>query len=135
MVNDKQIAALKYLIQKSNDSDELTKKICFLLIERSESLSKSVVISITESAEYSSLQIKQVSEGISGMNNPHGTTNLRHILKAMDAQCVFSAHCNLDDANDRYCIHIWLSPQYHDIEAEKVAFTVKEIELVALDVT
>jgi hypothetical protein len=45
-ITKKQIAAIKYLLIKSTDASDFTKKICFLLLEKSNFLTKPVSISV-----------------------------------------------------------------------------------------
>lgn len=93
MLTDKQISALRYLIFKSKDGNELTKKILAFLVEQSHGLSEEVCLTLVEDREgYTAEEIRDAAVGVDEMLSSNRRTHLHEILQAMGR-------------NFRFCIH------------------------------
>ena len=141
MITEKQIAALKHLILHSKDADELTKKICFFLIEKSELLSRNVLVELLESKAQPKQSLKQVSYGIYNMDSSDGQTHLSEILFAMGTQFRFEFSTaqypdnkQYGDYCNKYCVSVWFSSNPVDRESsKKIPFASKAIESIKLE--
>lgn len=93
MFTPKQIAALRYLIFKSKDGNELAKRVSAFLIDRSEGLVKDVCITLVEGYEgYTANEIQGASSGFDSMTRSNRTTHINQILDAMGSDMGFSVH-------------------------------------------
>lgn len=139
MINKKQLAALKYLIMKSSDSNEFVKKVCFFLLDESHLLDRTLTMRINEDEKYSVEFLKQASYGIHDMNSSNGSTFLQEIFTAMDSPFSFGFNTgflpNADDPNRKYYVNIWLSKKYSATKnnLENVVFDSDAIESISLE--
>lgn len=93
MVTAKQIAALKYMIFRSKDGTELSKRILAFLIEESKGLTRSVCLTLMEGREgYTADEIQTAAHGVSDMLSGNGTTHLHEICLVMGWGVTFSLH-------------------------------------------
>ena len=76
MVSQKQINALKYLINQSKDANNLTKKVCFFLLDKSNFLTEEVCIYVTTSKGFTEPETRQVSKGVHDMQSAQLSTQL-----------------------------------------------------------
>ncbi len=89
-MENQQIEALKYLVIKSRDGDDLIKKILFLLIEKSHGLSKEVSISVRETEGLSREELDKATNHF--MNSDSKTTHLGALMRLMGSGLNFSSH-------------------------------------------
>jgi hypothetical protein len=88
---NKQIAALKYLIFKSKDGNELSKRVLAFLIDSSEGLTKDVCLSLVAGREgYGAEEIHGAADGAYNMQSCDGTTHLDQVFYVMGSELGFS---------------------------------------------
>lgn len=93
MFKSKQIVALKYMIFRSKDGNELSKQVLALLVDSSERLTKDVCLSLVADREgYTIDEISTVVSGVGEMQNSYGTTHINEILDVMGSKLKFSYH-------------------------------------------
>ncbi len=90
MVTELQIQAIKYLIRKSPDANDLAKKLTGLLINKSEGFTKAVHITLIESAELSKEELQGVYQGFHDMRSSPLHTHLPEVLVAAGIDMKFS---------------------------------------------
>lgn len=86
----KQIEALKYLIIKAKDGNDLLKKIFFVLLAKSEGLTKEVFLTLEEGPDISRETIIDTSRNL--IRSSGGTTHLDELMALMGSELHFSLH-------------------------------------------
>jgi hypothetical protein len=93
MATDKQIAALKYLITKSKQGNDLVKKILWLLIDASENLTRPVSISLVEKESgFTADELRSAAISWKTMVSCNLTTHLHALCELAGTNLFFSAH-------------------------------------------
>src|SRR3989344_7938377 len=93
MFTDKQIKALKYLMFKSRDGNDLVKRILVFLINSSKELTEQVSVSLMEDREgYSRDEVGEVGHGLHDMISSNGSTHLNELMTAVGTELHFSSH-------------------------------------------
>lgn len=85
-----QIEALKYLIIKAKDGNDLLKKIFFVLLAKSEGLTKEVFLTLEEGPDISRETIIDTSRNL--IRSSGGTTHLDELMALMGSELHFSLH-------------------------------------------
>jgi hypothetical protein len=92
-MNQKQVAALKYLIYKSKDASELSKQVMVYLINQSMGFTKEVAISFLGGMYgYSDKEARGIVYGVHGMQSSNGSTHLDAMMKLANCNLNFSHH-------------------------------------------
>lgn len=90
---DEQVAALRFLIFRSKDGADLTKRIMAHLISESAYLSRAVCLTLIEGRDdFSQDEIQQAANGFHDMNSLGFHTHLTEVLYAMGSDFTFSYH-------------------------------------------
>lgn len=93
MYTDNQIEALKYLILKSQEANELAKRIMFWLIEKSEGLTKDVCICLNEAdGEFSADEIQLAARSFDHASSSNSRSHLGAVFRAMNSEFSFHMH-------------------------------------------
>jgi hypothetical protein len=139
MITEKQLQALKYLIIKSKDASDFSKRICFFLLDKSDLLTKPVCTTIIENKEISREQVNDFNHGNHDMRSFGGSTHLHALMGVTGSPFYFSGHCGhyskgglWDTTSDEYSGTIWLSPISYDHHAHKLIFDIKVIDSISL---
>ncbi len=127
----KRLGVVKYLIAKSKDSNDLTKKICLFLLDKSDLLSKTLRLKIVPDEKLSQDAVKAISYGMHNMLSSNDSTHLSEILELYDTPYRFFFNYERIK-NETFCTNIWLSFKSYDNLAEKVEFDLSAIESVDL---
>lgn len=88
----KQIEALKYLIIKSKDADDLAKRILFFLIDKSEGLTKEVSMTVWEGDAFSRNTVNKAAENCNSLKSCSRETHLGELLALIGSEMHFSYH-------------------------------------------
>ncbi len=142
MIKQEQIEALKYMLLGSENGSEFSKKICFLLLDKSQCLSKAVCISITQSDKISKELVDDFNHGNHDMRSSNLKTHLGALMRMTGSDFNFTGHCGdyidgtfktgVGDDMDRYSGTIWLSAERYDHNAERIPFDLALINSVPL---
>ena len=89
MFTIEQIAALKSIIYRSKDGNELAKQVMAFLIDSSEGLTKEVYLSLIPNRGYDASEIIDASHGIHDMESENCSTHINTILCAMGSELNF----------------------------------------------
>ncbi len=93
MLTPRQITALRYLIYRSTNGTELSKRILFLLIEASVNFTQEVCLTLVEDREgFTGTEIHEAALGLGAMQSSNCSTFLDQILIAMGSPFCFSVH-------------------------------------------
>ena len=93
MITPKQIAALKYMIFRAKNENEISKRVLAFLIDQSEGLTKEVCISLVADREgYTAEEIRAAGHGVGSMESGNGSTHVHELLDAMGSELNFSVH-------------------------------------------
>ncbi len=140
MVTEKQVEAIKYLILHSKKVSGFAKKICLLLLERSELLTKPISISIIELENgYLRSHAEKMYNGIHDMCSPNEDTHLNALMLAAGSDFSFSTHSGsydgkgkLVELSGKTSYTAWLSPTRYDTNAEKIDTELETVRNIAL---
>lgn len=100
MFTSKQIAALKYIIFKAQNGTELSKRVLAYLIDKSEGLTKEVVLTLVANREgYKADEISKAALGVGEMQSSGGPTHINALLDVMGTELKFSFHYGDFDPN------------------------------------
>ncbi len=88
-MNQKQIEALKYLIIKSKDANNLMKRALFFLIEKSDGLTKEVSMTLWENETFSRSAVDAAAKNYM-RSNTGGTTHLNELMTLMGSDLCFT---------------------------------------------
>lgn len=92
-MTEKQIAAVKYLIFRSNMGTDATKRLLAFLLDASKGLTEQVSLTLIEGREgYSREEIKQMGVEVHDMQSSNGSLHLSEIMAAMGSEFSFSCH-------------------------------------------
>lgn len=142
MINKKQVDALKYLILRSKDASELTKKILFFLLEQSNLLRKAVYTSVVETKDgFSKENAIETYNGVHDMKSSQAFTHLNEIMVAMGSDFLFYVHAGAYQADGEFKEYekilsytVWLSDKRYDGTAKRIDIkkdTLDEMVLVS----
>ena len=93
MFTVKQIAALKYMIFKSKDGTELSKRVLAFLIDYSMGLTKEVCLTLMEGRDgYTAEEIDKAARGVGAMASSNCCTHVQELLHVMGSDFHFSVH-------------------------------------------
>ena len=131
-ITEDQINVLKYLITKSKDAGEKTKKACLALIDASQDLSRPV---------YFTGYSKDIAFGVHEMVSTHGSTYLNEIMRLMSTNWSFSHHGGYHEKTTqmfvgrmkddcKYTHTIWLSPIRYDSKA--IGISSDQVDMITL---
>lgn len=100
MPTTKQIAALKYMIFKAKDGNELSKRILAFLLDQSKGLTKEVRLTLVADREgYTGGEIQAAAYGIGVMESCNCTTHVDQLLHVTGSEFLLSFCCGAFDAN------------------------------------
>lgn len=152
MVTTQQVAALKYLIGKSKETQKLLpKQVMFFLINQSEKLSREICVVLREDVHGTCEEISAVGHEVDWFNSSNGSTHLNEVFTAMGIRLKFSVHYgNLEDTGHlnslgqfpgaidahkvQYPVHapmrytIWLAKPFYSRTAKILTVTRKELD-------
>jgi hypothetical protein len=160
MFTPKQIAALRYLIYKSENSNDLAKRICTFLIEKSNLLTKEVCLTLQENAQgFTAEEISEAAFAFHDMKSSNGSTHVDALIHVLGARLHFDVHyghfephgkfssegqfgekpeapVSLEHRNDcemplRYTF--WLAVPFYSKSAEVILVTREELEAFDLE--
>lgn len=93
MITSKQVAALRFIIFKSREGTDLTKRILAYLIDQSHGLTKEVCLTLIEGRDgFAYDDIDQAARSLGPMQSLGGALHLPEIMKAMNCGMIFSVH-------------------------------------------
>lgn len=101
-MTDRQIAALRYLVDKSQEASDLAKQIVVFLVNASQGLTQEVCLTLVAGRDgYSAKEITAAEKDVGGMVSANWTTHLNELLAAMGSDLVVSYHYGDFDPNRR----------------------------------
>lgn len=92
-VTAEQMLALKYLVNASKHASEMTKRICYLLFDKSENLSREVCLVLREGVGgFTSEEVSEVGRNFGVLGSSNCDIHLPEILRAMGSSLTNSNH-------------------------------------------
>ena len=139
MFTDSQIAALKWLILKSQDGTDLAKRAIWYLIDQSNGFQDEVCFSLEADREgFTGTEITKMAFAIEGMLSGNCSTHLDEILEAMVTGFSVSVHSGKflsvpgDNPLDLTRYTFWLSRKLYSQEAKLIRVTRPGLESIDL---
>jgi hypothetical protein len=140
----KQIAALKYLIEKNRSVTPLGKQIVWFLFDQSQRLKKQVHLTITESDEWPRQLIHETALSVDTLNSSNSTTHFGAVMAALSTKFKLSIHFGHFDGKKfdtsgqffggqtvmRYTF--WFAKEYYSRHSEAVSVSRAELEAIDL---
>lgn len=137
MATKKQIAALKYLIFRSKDGANITKRLLAFLINHSMGLTRGVYVNLVGSLNgFSARTIQQAAFGLHDMQSCNGTTHIGQVLIAMGSPLVFG-YRNVSGTQpglkrNQCAWTFWLAQDRTVLDAEFIEVHSSELEQIDL---
>lgn len=130
MFTPEQRAALRYIIFKARNGNELTKRIMTHLLNESRGLTREVCLTLVADREgYSGEDIQQAASGMHSMNSTNGSTHMNELMIAMGSDMRFDYHYGDYDPS-REGNPFSTAGMFPGWPIEKVAGAVEEPDLV-----
>jgi len=100
MITDRQLLALKELIQGSKEGSQTLKKLLLFMIRNSQRLTEPVHLSLWQDREgYSARDIRSIVRQLSIMLNDPGSTHLNQLMALIGTHLIFSSHTGVYGEN------------------------------------